>query len=150
MRKMLIGLLCAALAVAVVGVPASASTSPAHVAKKKCKKTKSAVAAKKKCKKKVPAPTTAPPTTTGPTGPATPVDTDGDGVPDSSDDCVSVSNSDQADGDADGHGDACDPCPLTANPGSAGCPAGLSSLSLDDPICVGSTDGIGTVNLTGP
>ena len=118
----------------------AASAGPGH-----------AVTAKKKCKKKkAPAPTTVPPTSTSPTGPTPPLDTDGDGVPDSSDNCVSVANPDQADADGDGHGDACDACPLTSNPGSAGCPAGLSSLSLDDPICVGSTDGIGTVNLTGP
>src|ERR1700749_1706333 len=37
-------------------------------------------------------------------------DADGDGVPDSSDNCVSVANPDQTDSDADGYGDACDPC----------------------------------------
>jgi YVTN family beta-propeller protein len=39
-----------------------------------------------------------------------PSDTDGDGVPDSTDDCPTVANADQADSDADGLGDACDPC----------------------------------------
>jgi hypothetical protein len=38
-------------------------------------------------------------------------DTDGDGVPDSSDNCDSVANADQADADADGLGDACDSTP---------------------------------------
>lgn len=35
-------------------------------------------------------------------------DTDGDGVPNASDNCVSVANQDQLDADADGQGDACD------------------------------------------
>ena len=37
------------------------------------------------------------------------VDTDGDGVPDATDNCPTVSNPDQADFDSDGLGDACDP-----------------------------------------
>jgi hypothetical protein len=45
------------------------------------------------------------PTTTG----APPADTDGDGVPDTFDNCASVPNADQADADGDGIGDACDP-----------------------------------------
>ena len=36
-------------------------------------------------------------------------DADGDGVPDSADNCPGVSNPDQADSDGDGIGDACDP-----------------------------------------
>jgi hypothetical protein len=38
-------------------------------------------------------------------------DRDGDGVPDATDNCVDVANSDQADGDADGVGNACDTLP---------------------------------------
>jgi len=38
-------------------------------------------------------------------------DTDGDGVPDATDNCPTVPNPDQADADGDGAGDACDPCP---------------------------------------
>jgi hypothetical protein len=38
-------------------------------------------------------------------------DLDGDGVPDTIDDCPNVTNPDQGDADADGQGDACDPCP---------------------------------------
>jgi hypothetical protein len=42
-------------------------------------------------------------------GDALPVpDTDGDGVPDATDNCPLVANSDQADNDGDGQGDACD------------------------------------------
>ena len=40
-----------------------------------------------------------------------PVDTDGDGVEDSADNCPTVPNADQADGDSDGIGDVCDECP---------------------------------------
>jgi len=43
------------------------------------------------------------------------VDTDGDSVPDSSDNCPSQLNADQADADGDGVGDVCDNCPYTAN-----------------------------------
>ncbi|HUU84736.1 MAG TPA: thrombospondin type 3 repeat-containing protein [Phycisphaerae bacterium] len=39
------------------------------------------------------------------------VDTDGDGVPDGTDNCRFVPNPDQADRDGDTFGDVCDPCP---------------------------------------
>jgi hypothetical protein len=42
------------------------------------------------------------------------VDTDGDGIGDSVDNCPSLANPDQADGDSDGQGDACDVCPRDA------------------------------------
>jgi hypothetical protein len=48
-----------------------------------------------------------------------PDDADGDGVPDTSDNCPSVSNPEQADTDSDGVGDACDDCFLDANPDQA-------------------------------
>lgn len=38
-------------------------------------------------------------------------DSDGDGIPDSQDNCKTVANADQADADGDGLGDACDPYP---------------------------------------
>ena len=44
------------------------------------------------------------------------VDRDGDGVPDTSDNCPDVYNPDQKDTDGDGIGDACDNCPKVANP----------------------------------
>ncbi len=54
-------------------------------------------------------------------GAVTATDRDGDGVPDSTDDCPLVfnpvrpmDNGAQADADGDGLGDACDPCPLDA------------------------------------
>src|SRR5579864_6399420 len=42
-------------------------------------------------------------------------DMDGDGIPDSLDNCPFVSNRDQLDTDGDGVGDACDNCPTLAN-----------------------------------
>jgi len=44
------------------------------------------------------------------------VDSDGDGVPDSIDNCPGDPNPDQADRDHDLKGDACDPCPMTFDP----------------------------------
>jgi len=40
-------------------------------------------------------------------------DADGDGVPDTQDNCPTVANPDQTDSDGDGVGDACDQCPGT-------------------------------------
>lgn len=44
------------------------------------------------------------------------IDTDGDTVSDSCDNCVSISNSDQNNSDTDNLGDVCDNCPLIYNP----------------------------------
>ena len=46
---------------------------------------------------------------------AKPLDSDGDGIPDSSDNCPTIPNPDQADEDGDGLGDVCDPCPISKN-----------------------------------
>jgi parallel beta-helix repeat protein len=46
-------------------------------------------------------------------------DFDGDGVPDSHDNCPLSANPGQEDSDGDGVGDACDNCPSNANPGQA-------------------------------
>jgi hypothetical protein len=57
--------------------------------------------------------------TTGGTALATTVagaDSDGDGIPDVSDNCPTVSNASQADVDGDGVGDACDNCVNVPNP----------------------------------
>jgi hypothetical protein len=146
-------LICGICALGVAVLPAIGSaTGQAQIAKK-CKKSKKASASKKKCKKKVapPAATTTPPaTTTTTTTSPTPADADGDGVPDSSDNCPAISNADQADADADGHGDACDACPVTANPGTAPCPAQLDHMNVQSPICVGSNQDGGSVVLTDP
>ncbi len=46
-------------------------------------------------------------------------DTDGDGIPDSTDNCPTVANPQQQDSDGDGVGDACDNCPSIANSNQA-------------------------------
>ena len=46
-------------------------------------------------------------------------DSDGDGIPDTTDNCPAVANPDQADTDTDGVGDACDNCPSVPNPDQA-------------------------------
>lgn len=51
-------------------------------------------------------------------------DRDGDGIPDTSDNCPDALNPDQRDSDGDGVGDVCDGCPGDANklvPGACGC-----------------------------
>jgi hypothetical protein len=46
-------------------------------------------------------------------------DTDGDGVPDDVDNCVTAANATQENADTDTHGDACDNCPANDNEGQA-------------------------------
>jgi hypothetical protein len=45
------------------------------------------------------------------------VDSDGDGVPNTTDNCPNTANANQADADHDGFGDVCDNCPNAANTG---------------------------------
>jgi PKD repeat protein len=50
---------------------------------------------------------------------AKPLDTDGDSIPDATDNCPNTANPAQTDTDGDGIGDACDNCPGVANPSQA-------------------------------
>ncbi len=80
------------------------------------------------------------------------IDSDGDGIVDSQDNCPGYSNPDQVDLDNDGFGDACDNCRYTANPGQEdsdgdgignacdNCPLSLNSDQQDS-----DGDGIGDV-----
>ncbi len=52
----------------------------------------------------------------GDDAPNTTTDTDGDGIPDSSDNCPTIANPDQHDEDGDNIGDPCDPCPQVDAP----------------------------------
>lgn len=65
-------------------------------------------------------------------------DTDGDGVSDSIDNCVSTSNSDQLDSDSDGLGDACDNCAMTANSGQMDDDHDGIGNACDTYLCVAS------------
>ena len=57
-----------------------------------------------------------------------PNDSDGDTVPNASDNCADIANTTQLDGDVDGKGDACDLCPMVANPGTAACPGTIYAI----------------------
>jgi hypothetical protein len=78
---------------------------------------------------------------------ATPPDVDGDGVPNSTDNCVSVPNPDQVDLDHDGFGAACDvddaPQPLTVSVSGAqtygGSPSFSPSVSLPAGVTLSGT-----------
>ena len=63
---------------------------------------------------------------------ALPADGDGDGAPDSTDNCVDVANPDQADTDNDGLGDACDAEPNVQNFFMTGHFLTLGGTSVDD------------------
>lgn len=71
-------------------------------------------------------------------------DTDGDGIPDSDDNCPLAANMAQLDSDADGVGDSCDGCPadtLKTAPGACGC--GVPDIDLNGdgtPDCGQSVD----------
>ena len=85
-------------------------------------------------------------------GQGCPVDTDGDGVFDDTDNCLMVANPDQANADDDSLGDACDNCPNDANDDQAdgdsdgagdvcdNCPTDANADQAD-----GDGDGVGDV-----
>ncbi len=58
-------------------------------------------------------------TSTDPVCPGGRLDTDGDGISNECDNCLSISNSLQKDKDRDGVGDSCDNCPDVVNPGQS-------------------------------
>jgi hypothetical protein len=80
------------------------------------------------------------------------VDSDGDGIPDTSDNCPTVSNPGQEDGDGDGVGNVCDNCPTIANKNQAdsdldgvgnacdNCPSNCNSQQKD-----ADSDGVGDI-----
>lgn len=63
-----------------------------------------------------------------------PGDRDGDGVPDTSDNCPDVKNADQANDDGDARGNACDSCPFIADNGTDTDGDGLADLCDPDPM----------------
>ena len=69
------------------------------------------------------------------------IDTDGDGIGDTLDNCPTVYNPDQTDDDFDGRGNACDNCPFVANPGQED----LDQDGTGD-VCDPDIDGDGVLN----
>ena len=62
----------------------------------------------------------------------TPPDTDSDTIPDSSDNCPNIANTNQADGDTDGIGNSCDNCPNAPNPDQANWDSDSAGDACDD------------------
>ena len=76
----------------------------------------------------------------GPVGdaPITSNDTDGDGVPNTTDNCPMVANATQHDEDKDARGDVCDNCPHLANPDQANTDGdGVGNLCDPNPAAAG-------------
>jgi hypothetical protein len=91
---------------------------------------------------------------------APPVDTDGDGVPDETDNCPTVSNPDQADSNGNGIGDACDApdtdgdgvpdetdnCPTVSNPDQADSNGNGIGDACDVQPCIGDFNNSGAID----
>jgi hypothetical protein len=67
---------------------------------------------------------------------ALPGDVDADGVPNSSDNCPTVANPDQADADRDGTGDVCDATPVDAIPPDVRIAGAVVTLTVDRIVVV--------------
>ncbi len=81
-----------------------------------------------------------------------PTDPDGDGIPNTEDNCPNIANELQEDGDSDNIGDVCDECPDFANPGLLACEATIyeiktgtapTTVSLSDTLVTGCVDTVG-------
>jgi hypothetical protein len=79
---------------------------------------------------------------------ADPNDRDGDGKPNTMDNCPDTPTADQADADGDGKGDVCDACPGDSNPGAAGCPATIYAIKKGE-LTVGTPVVVNNVLVTG-
>ncbi len=77
-----------------------------------------------------------------------PADGDGDGAPDSSDNCIDVANPEQTDSDNDGLGDACDGEPNVQNFFMTGHFLTLGGTSVDDDHTLNSKITTGAGELT--
>lgn len=67
-------------------------------------------------------------------------DTDGDGVPDNTDNCPGIVNALQEDADTDGVGDACDNCAITANASQADIDADTIGDACDNCANISNTN----------
>jgi hypothetical protein len=76
-------------------------------------------------------------------------DTDGDTIPDSSDNCPAKPNANQHDADADGKGDVCDNCPQTANADQVDSD-GDGTGDACEPIVLPKKHGIAIAKVKGP
>ncbi len=83
---------------------------------------------------------------------ATAVDTDGDGIVDSQDNCIFIPNPNQADADLDGVGDLCDPTPNGPDndPDGDGVPTGTDNCPLNPNPNQEDADGDGAGDVCDP